>query len=283
MNLYEIFNATELFDSHAHLTYLEEQGEIDKQVKNAQSLKLEFVMNMGIDYKSSKKAINQAKDSNNYLKAFVGIDPEVFQPGSSLFVGLKEGEKYIDLEIQKIESLIKNNHSLIAGIGETGMDYYHLEHAKELSVLEKDESKKLQKELFTKHLELASKYNLPLSIHSRWAEAECLEIVNNYKCLGIFHSYTGDYKTAKSILDAGWGLGVNGISTFKNANAIRELYKKLLGRLKTNSTPLDFYKNSIFFETDSPFLSPEGKRGATNEPANVKLVFEHFINFLFNN
>lgn len=278
MTLYQIFNTKSIFDSHAHLAYSSSE-EVLNITQNAKDSGLQYIFNMGIDLASSVKVIEQSKNSNNYLKAFVGIDPEVFEPNSEMFVGLENKEEWIKTQINSLIKLIEENKEIVLGIGETGMDYYHFEQNKE-DHSTKETSKKLQKDLFIKHLELAQKFKLPLSIHSRWAEKECLEIVKDFNCVGIFHSYTGDYNTAKQILDYGWGLGVNGIVTFKNAVELREIYKKLIGKISTDNSPEDFYKKGIFFETDSPFLSPEGKRGQKNEPANVKLIFESFINYL---
>jgi len=280
MTIAEKFNIKELFDSHAHLAYFSD-AEVNEDIKNAKDQNTDSVFNMGIDFESSIKVVQQAKISNNYLKPFVGIDPEVFLPGSKLFTGFKDGDKYIKDNILKIKLLIEDNKDIVIGIGETGIDHYHLEHLK-ISTEERDKSKKLQEDLFIQHLELAVEFNLPLSIHSRWAEIECLEIVKDFKINGIFHSYTGDYTTAVEILEAGWGLGINGITTFKTATELREIYKKILGKISDDWTPWDFYQKGIFFETDSPFLSPEGKRGDRNEPANISIIYNSFINFLKN-
>lgn len=274
MTLVETINIKALFDSHAHLAYLTNTN-IITLIKSAKEAQLESIFNMGIDIKSSKIVLEQAKLSENYLKAFVGIDPEVFLPGSDLFVGLEKGEEFIDKQIIQLKDLIEQNREWIYGIGETGIDYYHIESAN-ISAGNIEESKKLQEMLFRRHLELAQQLKLPLSIHSRRAEKECLKIAREYNCKGIFHSYTGDYQTAKEILEIGWGLGVNGIVTFKNAVELRETYRKLLGNIPFEADPWYFYKQGIFFETDSPFLSPEGKRGEENKPANVSLIFQKF-------
>lgn len=278
MTLFETLKIHTLFDSHAHLAYFSD-SDMTNSIENAKKVGLSEVLNMGIDLDSSIKVIQQAKSSNSYLKAFIGIDPEVFEPGSTLFVGLENKEEWVEDQIQKLKELIDLNKELVYGIGETGMDYYHFEQS-ELDSQTKERSKHLQRVLFNKHLGLAQEYNMPLSIHSRWAEKECLEIVKNYNCKGIFHSYTGDYNTAKAILDSGWSLGVNGIVTFKNANQLREVYKQILGKVSFDYNPIDFYKKGIYFETDSPFLSPEGKRGLQNQPSNVIDIYNFFIKYL---
>jgi TatD DNase family protein len=126
------------------------------------------------------------------------------------------------------------------------------------------------------HLELGEESGLPLSVHSRAAEERCLEIVKTYPAArGIFHSFTGDYVTAKKILDAGWALGVNGIVTYKNAVVLREMYKNILGEISTDWSPGDFYSKGIYFETDAPFLTPLGSKSGRNEPANINKIYEY--------
>ena len=190
-----------------------------------------------------------------------------------MFKGLNES--LIAENMSELHKLTVENRKHIFGIGETGVDNYWIQ---KLDPEEQKTSIRLQTELFSAHIELAKQYNLPMTIHSRNYEKECLEILRNANAgFTIFHSYTGNYETAKAILDAGYGLGVNGIITFKNANELRETYSRLLGNVPSGVGPKYFYDKGIFFETDAPFLAPEGKRGEQNEPANVKDIFEAFI------
>jgi TatD DNase family protein len=288
MHISEYFNYNFLFDSHCHLN---EQG-YDKDrstlVSEAIKDKVEMILDVAVDLETSGKSIEISKEFKGKVKSWIGLDPELFIPGSSIFKVensnlSKNSLKFFQDEQKK---LYDNNTDYIVGIGECGLDYYWLN-----SRLEKNEipentvsiSKDFQIEIFTLQLELAEELHLPLSIHSRGAEEECLAIIKNFSgTSGIFHSYGGNYETAKNILDAGWGLGVNGIVTFKNAHEIRDLYKKLLGKVSNDLSPIDFYSKGIFFETDGPFLAPQTKRGERNEPANVRYIYDFFCNFLGN-
>lgn len=263
-----------LIDSHCHLNFPGYDDGLEKIINLAIKNDVLEVWDIATDLESSKKSITIAKRFNN-IKSFIGIDPEVFIPGSELSLSLDTDDSWFEQMFKELNLLIDENKDYVIGIGESGLDHYWL---KDKTTHEQESSKLLQEKLFRMHLELAQKHKLPLSIHSRGAEEECLKIVKEYEAEGIFHSFTGNYETAKGILDSGWGLGVNGIITFKNANELREVYKKVLFGKELES-PLDFYKEGIFFETDSPFLSPEGKRGEQNEPANVSDVYESFRAF----
>ncbi len=298
MHISDFFKQNFLIDTHAHLNSdvfkdndsvisikNKENSNINDNELRANSLdniidkcldnNVLQILDVAVSIESSIKSINISKKYSN-VKSFIGIDPEVFEPNSEMFIGFEINDKYFENVFSNLEYLILKNREDVFGIGESGLDYYHnLNSNLDNELINK--SKQFQERLFKLHLELASKYNLPLTIHSRGAEIECLNIIKKYNVTGIFHSYTGDYSTAKSILDLGWGLGVNGIFTFKKANEIREMYKKILGKLKADISFLELYAKGIFFETDSPYLSPEGKRGETNTPVNVLDIYNFFI------
>ena len=107
-------------------------------------------------------------------------------------------------------------------------------------------------------MELANKLDLPFIIHSRDASNDTYEMVKKYKnnvdC--VLHCYSQSKEMAKLYLDLGCYLSFAGPVTFKKSTNLQEVAKY---------TPLD----RIFIETDSPYLSPEPKRGKKNEPSNV--------------
>ncbi len=271
-----------LIDSHCHLNSVVYDKDRAGLITQAREAGVAQIWDVGIDIESSRKSIEISKSSSGMVKSFVGIDPEVFIPGSPLFIGNDIENSWFEQQFKILDDLINQNHTLIVGIGESGMDnHWAVGHPASQNDIEA--SLNLQKKLFNIHLELASKYKLPLTIHSRGAEQECVDFIKRSAndVTGIFHSYTGTYKTAKQILDLGWGIGVNGIFTFKNANDLREMYKKILGKeVPADFSIEDLYKKGIYFETDGPFLAPEGKRGTRNEPANVKIVYDYFLNMI---
>ena len=72
---------------------------------------------------------------------------------------------------------------------------------------------------------------------------------------GVMHSFTGDAETARQCVELGMHVSFAGMLTFKKSQALREIARTI---------PDD----RILIETDSPYLSPEPRRGRQpNEPA----------------
>jgi TatD DNase family protein len=187
-------------------------------------------------------------------------------------------------------------------IGETGLDYYWLKQDLKLENKAKLKSIALQKLLFREQLRLAVKYNITATIHVRdlpteknidnttdpepllaAAFSDALEIINEFngKVKAIFHSYTGDLATARDLLSQGFGLGFNGIVTYKSATALREILKNLTADKKITNCN-DLYKLNLYLETDSPFLIPSNLkiRPPFNTPSSIKVIWDYVYNLL---
>jgi TatD DNase family protein len=78
-------------------------------------------------------------------------------------------------------------------------------------------------------------------------------------CGGVMHCFTEDWATAHAALDLGFYISFSGIVTFRNADALRDVARRV---------PDD----RLLIETDSPYLAPVPMRGKTNEPAYVAYV-----------
>ena len=132
---------------------------------------------------------------------------------------------------------------------------------------------------------------MPLIIHSRDAEEETFDILNEYKNQKLkilMHCFTGSQKFAEKLLNFNSFFSASGIITFKNSKDLQKTF---------NFLPLD----RILIETDSPFLAPVPNRGKKNEPSFidftatklaeiknlekseiVKVTSENFDNLFFN-
>ena len=147
-----------------------------------------------------------------------------------------------------------NNNEKIIGVGETGLDYYYENSAKYKQI-----------ESFKTHIEASIKCNCPLIVHSRDAEDDTFNILNDYaneKPKILMHCFTGSKKFADKLLDLGSFFSASGIITFKNSFELQDVFKNI---------PND----KILIETDSPFLAPVPMRGKKNEPSFIKYTLEH--------
>ena len=143
---------------------------------------------------------------------------------------------------------IKSNNKII-GIGETGLDFYY-----NLS------EKQKQIDSFKKHIEASLELNFPLIVHSRNAENETFEILNNYKKHNtkiLMHCFTGSYLFFKEMEKLNSYFSASGIITFNNSKELQETFSKIPN-------------NRLLIETDSPYLAPVPMRGKKNEPSFIK-------------
>lgn len=231
-----------LIDTHAHLNFQVFEKDFGKVLKQSQEAGVTKIINVGTDFDSSQKAVKLTQ-KNNCLWASVGIHPH-------------HTEKYLNLnEIsKKLEKLSKNPK--VVAIGECGLDYHPGKNG-QISDPEK------QKKLFLLQLKLSQNLALPVIIHCRDAHDDILKVLslfgNPSSLKGVFHCFSGNEAFLKKVLALGFYIGFDGNLTFKNAKSLQKIAQE---------APL----KRILLETDSPYLSPEPKRGLRNMPANVKII-----------
>ena len=221
-----------LVDTHCHI-FSEYYNDIEEVIERAKDVGVCFIIVNGVDRKSNEEVLKLVKKYDIVYGA-LGLQPE-------------EVERIRDDDLDFIERHI--NDEKIVAVGEIGLDYHY------------DCDRELQKDMFLKQLDIASKYNKPVIIHSRDCIQETYNILKEYKLKGIMHCYSGSVEMARLFNEIGYMIGIGGISTFKNANKIIEVIKDI---------PLEY----IVVETDSPYLSPEPYRGKRNEPKNVSVIYK---------
>ncbi|MBK6932022.1 MAG: TatD family hydrolase, partial [Saprospirales bacterium] len=121
----------------------------------------------------------------------------------------------------------------------------------------------IQKIAFARQIEWAKDLNLPIIIHSRDSNEECLELVEagqDGRLRGIFHCFSGTPEQARRMTSLGFMLGVGGTLTYPKSG----LQAVLCG------VPLE----QLVLETDAPYLPPAPHRGKRNESAFVCHVAE---------
>lgn len=241
----------EFFDSHAHYDDEKFNDDREKLIQLIYESDITKFMSAGYDEKSSELGLKLAK-KYKFIYTTSGISPN----------DVKENMEKTEEKISKIESLIQqeikdskesNRYSKIVGVGEIGLDYYW-----------NNENKEIQKYAFERQIEIANKYKLPIVIHTREAVMDTIDILKNTKIAqykGVFHCCPLNRELVKEALKLGFYISFSGVITFKNSKNAEEI---------VNMVPLD----RILIETDSPYLSPEPKRGQRNDSRNVKYVAE---------
>ena len=155
------------------------------------------------------------------------------------------------LDVDHIKSLASNPK--VVAIGETGLDYYYHKG-----------DNQIQQDRFRTHIQIANDLNKPIIVHTRDAGQDTLEILrseNAEQCSGVIHCFTETMSFAEKALELGFMISFSGITTFRNADALREVAKHV---------PDD----KLLIETDSPYLAPVPHRGKQNWPSLVKHVAE---------
>ncbi len=164
-------------------------------------------------------------------------------------VGIHPHQAEEEPNVELSELLKRSEHEKIVGIGETGLDYFYDTAPRDL-----------QRNNFRTHLTASAQTNLPVIIHTRDADDDCIsimqEMTKDKAFPGLIHCFTATQELADASLDLGLYISISGIVTFKNAADLREVVK---------TVPLD----RLLIETDAPFLAPIPHRGKTCEPAYV--------------
>lgn len=221
-----------LIDTHCHI-YSEYYDDIDEVIERSINDGVSMIIVNGVDRKSNEEILKLVKKYDIVYGA-LGIHPD-------------QCEKVSNEDFMFIEEHI--NDDKIVAVGEIGLDYHY------------DLDKDMQKELFKKQLDIASKYNKPVIIHSRDSIQDTYNMLKEYKIKGIMHCYSGSVEMAREFNKLGYLIGVGGIVTFKNAVKLIDVIK---------SVDLKY----IVVETDSPYLTPEPYRGKRNEPKYIKIIME---------
>jgi len=224
-----------IFESHAHYDddrFNKDRNELINSLKNE---RINKVINVGANIKSSKKSIELAQ-KYDFIYAAVGVHPhDVHQ--------LKED----DLE----KLIVMAAYEKVVAIGEIGLDYYYDNSPKEV-----------QKLWFREQLSMAKELELPVIIHSREATNDTYEIIkesNISEIGGVIHCFSSSKEIALKYIDLGFYIGVGGVVTFSNAKKLVEVVE---------AVPLD----KILIETDCPYLAPVPNRGKRNDSTNLKYI-----------
>ena len=221
-------------DSHCHLDYENLFNQLDDVIKRAQSNNVKYLLTICTTLESFEKIKKIISKFENVYGSF-GIHPH-------------ETEKFQNVDLKYILD-VKKKYTKIIGIGETGLDFYY-NHS----------DKKIQKKSFIEHIKAASELNIPIIVHSRNAENDTYDILQNEmrnsKLKVLLHCFTGSRNFAKKLIDLNCFISVSGIITFKNSTELTDI---------VSAIPIE----NLLVETDSPYLAPSPYRGKSNEPSFI--------------
>jgi len=226
-----------LIDSHAHLEMPEFKRDLEAVIQRAKQSGVEYIFTVGTEKKDWTRALEIA-NSHPSLYAILGVHPH-------------NAKEIDDQTYPTLRELCREKK--VKAYGEIGLDFF-----RNLSPRE------VQLKRFREQIALAKELRLPIVVHDREAHPETLEILKSEKaeeCGGIIHCFSGDYEMAKVCMDMGFYISVPGSITFKNAENLRGVVKRI---------PIE----SLLIETDAPFLTPEPFRGKRNEPSYVRYTAE---------
>jgi TatD DNase family protein len=222
-----------IIDAHTHVYDHAFDGDRSEIIKSAKAAGIQAIL-----------LPNEDTGSIDAIHRLCEEEPDFAYP----MIGLHPGSVTSDYakELSAIERQISKR--AYWAVGEIGMDLYW------------DKSRmREQKIVFEEQLRWSIDLGLPVSLHTRDAFPEVLEIIHRVgsdRLKGVFHCFGGtddDWKAISGL--PGFYIGIGGILTFKNS-ALKDVIRKI---------PL----NRVVVETDAPYLAPVPFRGRRNEPAYI--------------
>lgn len=223
-----------LIDTHTHLDQPEFDDIRAEAIERALAAGVEAILAVGISADTSQAAIDLATQYPE-IHAAVGIQPN--------YCAQAQPEDW-----DRIVEMSTNDH--VVAIGETGLDR-HWDYT----------PFEMQQDYFDRHMQLAAERQLPFIVHSRDCDEDILTALRQAHArgplLGVMHSFASGAEMATECLQLGLYISFAGMVTYKKSEPLRKV-------------AMTIPSERILLETDSPYLSPEPKRGQRpNEPALI--------------
>jgi TatD DNase family protein len=219
-----------LFDVHCHLSFPQFDGDRDEVIKRASQQGIQMI-NASVSVEEIPKARELASKHENVYWT----------------LGLSASETNTE-KVEETIQAIRENRKHVIGIGEVGLDYYWI----------KDETlREIERKNFERFIQLAVELNLPLVVHSRDAEEDCINMLEKHGKKALLHCFSGSIQQAEKAIKFGCLISIP-------TNVTHNKQKQNLAE----SLPL----KALVLETDAPYLSPTPK--TRNEPVNIKKSIE---------
>ncbi|MEM2825337.1 MAG: TatD family hydrolase [Candidatus Bathyarchaeia archaeon] len=218
-----------LIDTHAHL---EGVNDLKNAIKRAAELGVVAIISVGSDYNSNVWVITESRKYEvEGLRIYpaLGLHPWGLDPS----------------KVEETLRFIERNISRAVALGEVGLDYWDKDARKS------EDRRELQRKIFRKILSMARRSDKPVSIHSRGAWEDCVEMVIEADVKrAVFHWFSGPNGALKRLLDHGYCVSAT------PAAAYSKEHRRVIAKV-----PLE----NIILETDSPVVYA----GEVSEPAHI--------------
>lgn len=216
-----------LIDTHAHLSDPLFDNDLSEVLARARSVGVEAVITVGETLCDARKILELSKLHRD-IKPAAGLYPTYLEEDQAA----------------EVELFIRQNHRKLAAIGEVGLDYWKVKNEGEREV---------QREIFTRFIDLSAELDLPLNIHSQSAGRQTINLLLDRDARRIqMHAFDGKSSTALPAVEAGYFFSIP-------PSIVRSRQKQKL----VKHLPL----SCLLLETDSPVLGTDPSQ--RNEPANL--------------
>ncbi|RUU26936.1 MULTISPECIES: TatD family hydrolase [unclassified Mesorhizobium] len=222
-----------LVDSHCHLDFPDFAEERAAIVARALAAGIGRMVTISTRVKKFQQVLEIA-ESFDEIYCSVGTHPH-------------NAAEELDVSAEDLVRL--SAHPKVVAIGEAGLDYFY-NHA----------PRDAQAQGLRIHIAAARETGLPLVIHSRDADSDMADILEDETGKGAFPFILHCFSSGRRLAEVGVALGgyvsFSGILTFKNSAELRAI-------------AADVPHDRLLVETDAPYLAPIPFRGKRNEPAYV--------------
>ena len=174
-------------DAHTHLADSGYAGKVEEIVEDAKQHAVAHLLSNPIDYESSIATIKLAKQYPDRVLAAVGVHPST-------------ATRTNELHLEEFNELMEANREHVRAVGEIGLDGKYSQ----------DEAvKDRQRATFRFFLDLAEKTQLPVTVHSRQAVDETLDILANFHIPKVLlHWYDGPVENLQLMKERGYFISV---------------------------------------------------------------------------
>ena len=187
-----------IVDSHCHLDFPELYDDLENVIKRAEVAGVSNILTICTRLKNETK-----------IRSIANNNPMIYYAAGSHPMSVADEPM---VSVDHLLSIAKNPKMI--GLGETGLDYYYTE-----------ETKAMQIKSLEIHIEAARQAKLPLIIHSRSADKDMADILQNefnngpYSC--VMHCFSSSKELAHTALDLGFYLSISGIAAFPKSEELR--------------------------------------------------------------